>query len=127
MGLNKFSAKYRDKSTEHNVNVGVFTWNDDKDIYYAYSPALDLSGYGKNKTEAIKSFETAFFEFVKYTSNKNTLFEELEHLGWTINRKKKKMIAPSMTELLEENETFRDVFDKPGVELVNKKVELAAV
>lgn len=125
MGLKKFSATYRNKGEEHKVNIGVFTWNSDG-VYYAYSPSLDMTGYGDSKEKAIKSFEVTFHEFVKYTTNKKTLWSELEHLGWVVNRKKKKMRAPDMTEMLQENQVFREVFNKPGVELVSREVELVA-
>lgn len=125
MGLKRFSATYRNKNVEHKASIGVFTWNSDG-IYYAYSPSLDMTGYGDNKEEAIKSFEITFHEFVKYATNKKTLWDELEHLGWAVNKKKKKVLAPKMTEMLQDNEIFRDVFNKPGVEMVNKEVELVA-
>ena len=125
MGLRRFSATYRNKNAEHKASIGVFTWSSDG-IYYAYCPSLDMTGYGNNKDGAIKSFETTFHEFLKYVTNKKTLWEELEHLGWAVNKKKKRVNAPKMTEMLQENEVFRDVFNKPGLEMVNKEVELVA-
>lgn len=54
-------------------------------INYIYSPALDLTGYGKNVKEAKESFEVTLKEFIDYTDNKKTIFDELEHLGWLVN------------------------------------------
>lgn len=121
---NKFSAKYQNKDGKLEVKLNVFIWNDES-VFYAYSPALDLTGYGKTENEAKRSFETTLQEFVKYTTNKKTLFDELEHLGWTVNRKKKRMHVPDLEDLLKDNETFREIYKREDVKVIKRDVELA--
>jgi hypothetical protein len=68
---------------KHKIFIGLslYTWKEEG-IYYIYSPSLDLTGYGNTAKEAKESFEITLKEFVDYTYNKKTIFDELEHLGW---------------------------------------------
>jgi hypothetical protein len=50
-------------------------------LYYAYTPALDLIGYGHTKHEAHKSWEIVLGEYFKYTMNKSTFIADLENHG----------------------------------------------
>lgn len=53
-------------------------------VYVAYTPALDISTYGRTKGEAKKSFNelvTIFFE--EFTDNPDALEIVLDSLGWT--------------------------------------------
>lgn len=124
MAKEKYNAAYVNKKGKLEVSISVFIWKD-KSIVHAYSPSLDLTGYGHSVAEAKESFEVTLREFVKYTTNKQTLFDELEHLGWAVNRKKKRMLAPDTQELLKDNKTFRGIYNKPGVKVENREVELA--
>lgn len=121
---NRYKASYTNKRHKIEVEISVFIWKDESTVY-VYSPSLDLTGYGDTIMEAKKSFEITLQEFVKYTTNKKTLFDELEHLGWAVNRRKKKMFPPDTKELLNDNETFREIYNKPGVKVENREVELA--
>lgn len=52
-------------------------------VYVAYTPALDISTYGKTKFEAKKNFSElvdCFFE--EFTDRKDALEVVLESLGW---------------------------------------------
>lgn len=110
---------------EHTILIGVslYVW-EEEGVHYIYSPSLDVTGYGDNFNEAKKSFEITLDEFVTYTHNKKTIFDELEHLGWTVNRKKKRVHAPNMEELLEDNDSLKDIISKEGVKRINKNIEL---
>ena len=80
--------------------------------FITYCPALDLSGYGENETEANKSFEEVLSEYFKYTVNKKTLAEDLKKMGWTIRKNMhKNPIPPTMGKLLETNEDFNRIFN----------------
>lgn len=55
--------------------------------FVAYCPALELSGYGRTKNAAIKSFDIITKDFFEDTSKKGTLEKVLLNLGWTLKRK----------------------------------------
>jgi len=101
---------------EHKVKVGLILllWKTD-DVYFQYSPELDITGYGKSEKEAKKSFEYVLEDFIAYTLKKGTIFDELEKLGWTTNKKKKRLRAPEEDQLLEDNVTYKDLLNMPGV------------
>ncbi|SEP42253.1 hypothetical protein ACFGVS_26980 [Mucilaginibacter sp. AW1-7] len=108
------TANYNDG--DHNVKVGLtlILWEEDN-VFYQYSPELDLTGYGKTKNEAEESFQYVLQDFIKYTLHKGTIFEELERLGWTTNKKKKRLHAPGEEQLLEDNETYKELINMPGI------------
>ncbi len=84
MATNKklaFSGQYSNDKNTNEVILSLFSFIDDE-VHIIYSPALDLSGYGKSEEDAKQSFEIALEEFIKYTNNKQTLTKELERLSW---------------------------------------------
>ncbi|MBN9351779.1 MAG: hypothetical protein J0H55_13950 [Chitinophagaceae bacterium] len=97
-------------STRVKVNVQVFLFMED-DIWYAYLPALDINGYGNNENEAKESLKIAINEFIRYTLNKKTFFDELKRLGWVIKKSKKSFIAPKISDLINENEELKEIVD----------------
>lgn len=107
------------------VGLSIMIWEDDGGIHYCYSPALDITGYGKSEDDAKASFENTLEDFVSYTHNKKTIFEELERLGWTVNKKKKRAMPPSEAQLLEDNENYQELSNRDDVRKENTKVELA--
>lgn len=123
MAKGKVSASYNIKSHKINITLSLLTW-EDNDVTYVYSPALDLTGYGKTKVEAKKSFEITLEEFIEYTHNKNTIYDELERLGWTINRKKQRAKQPIQEELLKDNDFLKSLMNKDGVKKLNREVSL---
>jgi hypothetical protein len=119
-----FTNTYKHGKATVNIGVKVVSW-EEEGIYYYYSPALDLTGYGKSKQDALKSFDQTLNDFVNYTHNKKTIFEELERLGWTVNKKKKRVQAPSEDQMLEDNETYQKLSNLEGVQLEQKEIALA--
>lgn len=107
-----------------NVNIHILTF-EEEGIHYVYSPALDLTGYGNSEPEAMRSFNTMLEEFVHYTENKKTIYKELERLGWTVNPKKKRVHPPLEEQMLEDNETYRDLKSQPNVYSSSTNVGLA--
>lgn len=95
------------------MGLTLILW-EENDIHFQYSPELDLTGYGKSALEAHSSFEQTLNDFISYTLNKDTLFDELERLGWTTNKKKKRLRAPEEEQLLQDNETYKDLLNTPG-------------
>lgn len=120
----KFSAEFEKGNSKLKVLLNVFIWYE-KSIYYAFSPALDITGYGKTEREAKESFEITLNEFVKYTTNKNTLFDALEQLGWTVNRKRNRMHVPNIADLLNDNKSFREMYKRKEYKVEKRGVELA--
>jgi predicted RNase H-like HicB family nuclease len=96
--------------TRVKVNVQVILFQED-DIWYAYLPALDINGYGSNEEEAKESLKIAINEFIRYTLNKKTFYDELKRLGWIIKKSKKTLIAPKISDLVNENEDLKEILD----------------
>lgn len=106
-------TKYDDGKHVVKIGLTLILWKED-DIYFQYSPQLDLTGYGKSADEAQSSFDQTLKDFMSYTLNKDTLFDELERLGWTTNKSKKRLRAPEEEQLLEDNETYKGLLNMPG-------------
>lgn len=109
MDEKRANAKYSDGKKNVELNVSIFLWEEDS-VFYVYSPALDITGYGLSKEEARESFETVLQEFIVYTHNKKTIFKELENLGWAVNKKKKRVVSPDFEDMLSENEHFKYLY-----------------
>jgi hypothetical protein len=77
---------------KYHVGLSLVEFEEDN-VTIIYSPALDLSGYGYNHSEAKSSFSEALHEFFRYTSNKNTLDKVLKELGWNVKGSKTKRIG----------------------------------
>ena len=71
---------------EIHVHVSVFLYKDadypDGDMYIAYCPALDLTGYDTTEEGARESFQTVMEEYLEYTSAHGTLESDLKAHGW---------------------------------------------
>lgn len=104
------------------LDLELLRWEEDG-IHYILSPVLDLTGYGYSVEEAKASFETILEEYIRYTHNKKTFFDDLEAHGWAVNRKKIRLVAPQLSELLEDNEELKEILAKKG--LVRESAELA--
>ena len=78
-----FKGKYDDEQNKIKVNLNVISFKEN-DVCFVYSPALDITGYGNTVDEAKDSFNITLQEFLRYTSNKNTLVNELKRLGWKV-------------------------------------------
>lgn len=82
----------------------------EEDIYIAYSPALDLSGYGVSEKEALDSMSVVIREYISDGISQHTLVKDLRRHGWKVRSfYQRKMSAPSFDSLLNNNETFRDI------------------
>jgi hypothetical protein len=106
------------------IGLSIYMW-EEGGVNFVYAPALDITGYGNSEEEAKRSFEITLSEFLKYTNNKQTFYDELEHLGWSVNRRKRRVHAPEFEEMLEDNESLKEVLNKGGVRRERRSVELA--
>ncbi|MFA6400872.1 MAG: hypothetical protein WCX31_04495 [Salinivirgaceae bacterium] len=116
MKQHSITGSFKIKKGRVEIQLLLKGWkDDDSNVHFLYSPALDLTGYGNSINEAKESFEYMLNDFVDYSKKKKTIYKELERLGWSINIRKKRSMAPDVEDLLQENETFRDLQNKKGV------------
>lgn len=93
------------------VTLDVYVFKDD-DCFIAYSPALDLSGYGDSEEAAKSSFSIVMEQYISYCLSKRTLVKDLRAHGWKVKSlKQRKMSAPSFDMLLRSNEAFKDILE----------------
>ena len=118
-GEKKFGTRYV------KVDLQVIFFEEDN-IHYAYMPSFDLTGYGNTDEEAQKSLTIVLDEFLRYTLNKNTLFIELQRLGWKIKSKKKPMFAPQMSDLINTNDQLKDIINSKQYTTSNYQVNVPA-
>jgi hypothetical protein len=81
----------------------------DDNIYNIYCPALTLVGCGYTEKEANDSFNIVLEEYIRYTTENQTLIKDLESLGW--NMRGKKPIPPKISESIQTNEELENIFN----------------
>jgi hypothetical protein len=119
-------SKFSNEKGSYTVKLPVLSFKDDN-AHIIYCPALDLSGSGNTESQAKESFAITVTEYLDYTTNKGTLFNDLKKLGWTIHKNKKKLASPPpMSELLENNEEFSRIFDNYPYKKFDTGVSLPA-
>jgi len=124
-----FEGDYKNKSGNVKVKLLLFHFQDENKVHFIYSPHIDLTGYGKNITEAKESFNIVFEDFVDYTLKKKTLGKVLSSLGWELKgsaKKPKKVLAPSITSVIKENRYVSEIFDKYPVNTYHQEVGIPA-
>ena len=119
----QFTGSIKDTRNIHQFELSLFSFIDEG-VRIIYSPALDLSGYGKTIAEAKVSFELTLEEFVRYTSNKNSLQKELKRLGWEIKKKSKPYSAPELSLMLQKNDYLANIFETKDFKKYNETVAL---
>ncbi len=124
MAKARYSANFKGSKYQIDVNLDVYIWNEDG-IHFVYAPALDLTGYDKTEAKAKGSFSIMLDETLKYMTNKDTLFNELERLGWTVNRKKRRVNAPELQELMQDNEEFKNLLNNHDYKKVRQELQLS--
>lgn len=120
-----FQGDFKNNKSQVKINLLLIHFKDENEIHFIYSPHLDLTGYGQNLKDAKKSFEIVFEDFIDYTLKKKTLGKILLDLGWELRgsaKKPKKVLAPSITSIISNNEFVSDIFDKYPVNTFHKLV-----
>ncbi len=107
------------------VKLSLFTFIEDN-VHVVYSPALDLYGYGNDEHEARHSFELSLGEYVKYTSNKKTIEQDLKKYGWKIDKRHKTLSSPDVSTLLQTNESFREMVNNRPFKKYDLNVQIPA-
>ena len=122
-----FKGGFENKSGSVKVMLLLFHFEDENKVHFIYSPHLDLTGYGNNMEEAKNSFEIVFEDFVDYTLKKKTLSKVLTGLGWELKgsaKNPRKVLAPSITSVIKNNEYVSEIFDKYPVNTYHQEVGL---
>lgn len=119
----KGEKKFGIKSVKVDLQVLFF---EEDNIHYAYMPSFDLTGYGNTEEEAKESLTVVLDEFLRYTLNKNTLFIEMQRLGWKIKSKTRPMYAPQMSDLINTNEQLKDIVNSKQYTTSNYQVNVPA-
>jgi len=123
----RFLGNLFNKKNHQNTNVGVdLIEYSDKGIYYVYSPALDLIGYGKTEKESRDSWEVVLQEYLSYTINKNTLIRDLESRGWKVKRNGLEFMPPTFSWMLENIEELGTVYNTHDFRKRSQSVALPA-
>lgn len=124
----KFSAKLKNPKGIVDTQLTLLSFVEG-DIYYLYSPELDIYGYGQSENQARDSFSVTFKETMSYMVNKSTLEKELKSLGWAIKRNKKEILytPPLFSHLIEENEEVRNIVNTKAYTKYNHAIQLPAV
>lgn len=124
-----FQGGYKNKVGEVRVNLLLIHFKDENNIHFIYSPHLDLTGYGQNLKDAKKSFKIVFEDFIDYTLKKKTLSKILTKLGWDLKgslKRPEKLLAPSITSVISQNDYVSDIFDKYPVNTFHQEVGIPA-
>ena len=118
------TSQYSDGRKLIKVTLSLIEF-EEEGMHFVYSPALDLTGYGKTEEEAKGSYNLAMEEFLRYTSKKGTAFKELERLGWKIS-KKKRVSAPSLSSLIQSRSYLEEIFTEKDFRKTNESVAIPA-
>lgn len=109
------------------IKLDVYIFNEDNNVI-AYSPALDLAGYGYSEEEAKESFHIAVTEYLKFGLSHKTLVADLRSHGWKVRSlKQRKMVSPSFETLLRNNNVFRDILKNKDYRKVSHPMPLPAM
>ena len=103
---------------EVSVSVYVFKEND---VFVAYCPSLDLSGYDSTEEAARRDFEYHLREYVKFQIQHDMLHKDLTRHGWEVKTRKAK--GPEIGLLLRRTQ-LRDVFKKPEYKMIRNTTDL---
>lgn len=124
-----FEKGYKNDLSIVKVKLLLIHFEDENSVQFIYSPHLDLTGYGDSLSNAKNSFEIALEDFVDYTLKKKTIGKVLSGLGWEIkgsSKKPKKVLAPSITSVIKDNEYVSEIFDKYSTNTFHQEVGLPA-
>ena len=119
-----FEGDYKSRVGQEKVRLLLIHFQDENDVHFIYSPHLDLTGYGHSAEEAKDSFEIVFEDFIDYTLKKKTLEKVLARLGWELKGSVKKVTAPSITSVIQENSYVSEIFDKYSVNTYHQEIGL---
>ena len=107
-----------------NSELAIFLFKED-DNFIAYSPALDLSGYGETEEAARNSFNIVLKEYFDYAISEGTLYEDLKSHGWTF--KKHEIETPKISMLILKNDELSNILDKKDFKKYHEPIRVPAL
>jgi hypothetical protein len=124
MKQGQYKGNFNTGDTQFDVQLPVISFIDDN-THIIYCPALDLSGYGNDETEAKESFDIVLEEFLTYTASKKSLWADLKKLGWAVKKSNQKAATPpSISKLLDTNQEFNRIFNNFPFKKYNTGISL---
>lgn len=126
MPTHSFKAEYETANARINIVLGVYIFMDEN-IFIAYCPALDLSGYGKNEQEAKESFGEVMRQYIEYGLHKHTLVEDLQKHGWNVkSMKQRKFKSPNIETMMKNNPEFKDIIENKDYSKYSENIDIPA-
>lgn len=86
------------------ISVSLFTFKEG-DVYIAYCPSLDLSGYDRDEASAKADFEAMLSDYLSWQMRNGTLRADLTAHGWKIGTAKGH--EPELYDLLGRNKQLQ--------------------
>ncbi len=127
--MNKFGyrGKFVGASASVETELSLLRFKED-DVVFIYSPALDLTGYGKDGAAARRSFQITLTEFIRYATNKGTLHSELKKLGWKVagTKDRPRLEEPLLDELFQARPYLTEIIREKDFHRYTAPVSLAA-
>lgn len=103
------------------VNVSVYVFQDKgypkKNMYIAYCPSLNITGYGLGKIAAKKEFEYLLNEYITEQLQNGTLTRDLIQLGW--KQYQSAFDEPKTTDMITHDDLLSDVLNTPTYSKIN--------
>jgi len=91
------------------INLDIIEYQKEG-THVAFSPALDLVGYGTTIKEARESWQTVLEEYIRYTLNKKTLHQNLIQRGWKMQKKNSKFTPPTFSWIVQNNKEVKNIY-----------------
>lgn len=98
------------------ISVSVYVFKEN-DVFIAYCPSLDLSGYDTTESKARQDFEYMLSEYLRSQMEQNTLHEDLTRHGWKVGPRRG--TEPRFDELLSGNAQMQKVVSMPEFSKIN--------
>jgi len=111
--------------TSKAFSLPIITFQEEN-IFFIYTPALDLTGYGNTEDEARLSFEETLDQFLNYSTNKDTLVDELKRLGWKVSKKSVSK-PPSLVDMINSNNYLAEIFEEKQYRKFHKNISLPSL
>ena len=108
--IGKVKGKVKSRAGDISVCLDIISY-DEQGCRVNYCPALELSGYGRTKAAAEKSFMLTLHEFLDYALEHGTLAAEMTELGWTIGASGA-VVPPSMKEMYTSRTELQDLISE---------------
>ena len=121
----QISGDFKNSGDAITFSLPIIAFQEDN-IFFVYTPALDLTGYGNTEDEARLSFEETLDQFLNYSTNKDTLVDELKRLGWKVSKKSVSK-PPSLVDMINSNDYLAEIFEEKQYRKFHKNISLPSL